>query len=348
MGLYNFNEMMTPFWNSDTMYGESLLMVSENGSPAAASLLFNPDEVLSVMNSHLDIQYREGVDWTLEGRTLKLLPGSSIPFMQEQEFYPAAPEEGESFPRVGGGYVLFHEGTFFHDHQITVTYKHSDKWSGSIPQCKKSLLPETVKRLKSGKPFRLALYGDSIAYGANASGMMGAPPYLPNWGNLVSMKLQHYYKSPVAFINPSVGGMNSVWGKENVEKLVAAENPDLAIIAFGMNDGTGQIPPDEFIGNITAIMASIREKCPGTEYILVASILPNHETFFWGQQENYLPELQKLEGPGCAIADMTSIHRELLRHKKLRDMTGNNINHPNDFLTRWYAQVISRTIIGEG
>lgn len=53
-----------------------------------------------------------------------------------------------------------------------------------------------------------------------------------------------------------------------------------------------------------------------------------------------------------AIADITSVHLQLLETKAYRDMTGNNINHPNDFLTRIYAQVIMEvfeagSIIGE-
>ncbi|CDB87340.1 putative uncharacterized protein [Firmicutes bacterium CAG:170] len=37
---------------------------------------------------------------------------------------------------------------------------------------------------------------------------------------------------------------------------------------------------------------------------------------------------------------MTEVHRKLLERKSFADMTGNNVNHPNDFLARWYAQYI--------
>jgi hypothetical protein len=49
--------------------------------------------------------------------------------------------------------------------------------------------------------------------------------------------------------------------------------------------------------------------------------------------------------PGIALADMTSVHQELLRTKAYVDMTGNGLNHPNDFLTRWYAQVIGSLLV---
>ena len=42
---------------------------------------------------------------------------------------------------------------------------------------------------------------------------------------------------------------------------------------------------------------------------------------------------------------MTGVHKELLNHKSYQDMTGNNINHPNDYLIRWYAQFISGLLV---
>ena len=35
---------------------------------------------------------------------------------------------------------------------------------------------------------------------------------------------------------------------------------------------------------------------------------------------------------------MTELHRILLSRKAYHHMTGNNINHPSDFLARLYAQ----------
>ena len=32
--------------------------------------------------------------------------------------------------------------------------------------------------------------------------------------------------------------------------------------------------------------------------------------------------------------------------KRYRDVTGNNINHPNDFVVRLYAQVLLKTVFG--
>lgn len=49
--------------------------------------------------------------------------------------------------------------------------------------------------------------------------------------------------------------------------------------------------------------------------------------------------------PGIALADMTSVWEEFLRRKKDSDLTGNGVNHPNDFGHRVYAQVLSALLI---
>jgi lysophospholipase L1-like esterase len=132
---------------------------------------------------------------------------------------------------------------------------------------------------------------------------------------------------------------------ENTDALVNVETPDLVIIGFGMNDGTGKVPPEIFIGQIKGIIQTVREANPHCEFIVIATMLANPEAIHSQIQTEYLKPVTELADKGVAIADMTSIHGELLRHKAYQDMTGNNINHPNDYLARWYAQVISALLI---
>ena len=42
--------------------------------------------------------------------------------------------------------------------------------------------------------------------------------------------------------------------------------------------------------------------------------------------------------------DMTAVHESLLQRKRYADMTGNNINHANDYLARVYAQTLLKTL----
>jgi len=48
------------------------------------------------------------------------------------------------------------------------------------------------------------------------------------------------------------------------------------------------------------------------------------------------------------VAPVTSIHQHILNFKRYYDMTGNNVNHPNDFMARVYTQVVNAILINKG
>ena len=50
--------------------------------------------------------------------------------------------------------------------------------------------------------------------------------------------------------------------------------------------------------------------------------------------------LLELEKEGFAVARMTSIYKYLEDKKNFYSLTGNGINHPNDFVVRAYAQLL--------
>jgi lysophospholipase L1-like esterase len=331
---------LIPFWKTTTMYNESVLMISRNGKLPKASLLFTPDKILSVRNAALNIDYKEGTDWEYKEGQLRLLKGSKAAYLTDTLLYPDT--SINALPKKGGGLLLWREGSFFHNSQLAVTYSHAaDIWKGTIPHFQGLDLPEVMNKLEMGSMLNILLFGDSIAAGANASGFIGAPPYLPSWGDLVVYGLRRYYKGNISFTNTSVGGKDSQWGLANVQELVVAHNPDLVIIAFGMNDGTNQMDPETFKWNIQGIINKTRQHNPKAEFILVATMLPNPESNFVGTQASFKKVLFELTGQGgVVLVDMTSIHTELLKHKSYQDMSGNDINHPNDFLIRWYAQEI--------
>ncbi|MEF2247095.1 SGNH/GDSL hydrolase family protein [Paenibacillus sp. IITD108] len=96
----------------------------------------------------------------------------------------------------------------------------------------------------------MAVYGDSIAQGANASGKVDASPYMPSWAELLSWQMGEQYGINVDYVNLSKGGMQSDWGVEHANQ-VADTVPDLTTIAFGMNDGTSGRSAEEFAANIS-------------------------------------------------------------------------------------------------
>ncbi|MDQ6480645.1 SGNH/GDSL hydrolase family protein [Dyadobacter sp. LHD-138] len=340
-------ESLKPFWKGKMLHNESVMMISRQGKPAEATLLFKPRRIISIKNAGLNIEYKRGVDWDYKDGKLVLLPGSSAIFMKDTELYSDTAKR--SFPKKGGGKILFAEGAFFHEKQLSVTYKHKKGiWKGPVPVFQGENLPHTYGLLKKKEAVHILLNGDSIAAGANASGRSNAAPYLPDWGILIQESLKNYYKTEIKFTNSAVGGMDSEWGKKNVEDLIVKHHPDLSIIAFGMNDGTGKVSPAKFKANISDMINGVRKDNPNAEFILVATMLPNPESFFTGTQPEFKKALEELTGPGIVLVDMTEVHRELLKRKSYQDLTGNNINHPNDFLIRWYAQEIAGVLMQTG
>ena len=127
---------------------------------------------------------------------------------------------------------------------------------------------------------------------------------------------------------------------------VVSHQPDLVILAFGMNDSAGR-SAQEYGEDTAAMITATRQTLPETEFILIASMLGNrdwirlsHDVF-----PEYRDQLASLCKPGIALADMTSVWTEFLKRKQNSDLTGNGVNHPNDFGHRVYAQVMAALLI---
>jgi hypothetical protein len=336
---YNLQNLLHPVWKGSRMVNETLLPTSYAGKPAQANLAFVPSQVISVKSYDLDKTYEAGKDYIVDGQVLKLTASSSIPFMNYTDLYPDHPTvKPATRETLAGGYLTFSEGTFFKENQLAITYEHQQSWDGPVPQSAAAFLPKTFAQLKAGAPFKLAVFGDSISVGASASGMRFWPPYMPRWADMVVGQLQQMYGSKIDYVNPSLGGMTSKWGRDTVDGLVSFEKPDLVILGFGMNDAGFRISSSEFSSNIRSIMDSIRRQNPDAEFILLMSFQPNSNWRTLEPMPAYLAELKKMEGVGTTVVDIWSIHGYLLGRKAYWDMTGNHVNHPNDFIVRIYAQ----------
>ena len=343
---YNFDNYMKPYWEGSTVYNESAMaLTNQDGSIDAIALMYHADKVLSVRNSELNQEYIEGVDWELTDGKIRILPGSSIAITDYADFYFSAPITNHSFACTKGGYIFYNEGSTFHKKQFVVTYTHSDSWSGPKPVSKSTNLPKTVEKLKNNQPVNVLFYGDSITVGYNSSGLIGESPYLPNWTNLFVTSLQKKYNNTnITSVNTAVGGMTAAWGANNAQALAADKHPDLAVIAFGMNDG-GNYSLEQFKANIQTIMNTVKATNPDCEFILVAPMVPNKEVAInLANVPYYYTPLSELETTGVVMANVTETHQYLLTKKRFFDMTGNNINHTNDFLVRLYAQTLSTVL----
>ncbi len=331
-----------PFWRADTIHDETVQLINDNGV-TSAGLLFDAKRILSIRDSFLQKEYVEGKDWTYTNGRIVFNAQSEAPFFFKNELRFKEKKEGLSMEgKEPDTYILFTENGLFQSKQLAVTYvkKSTAKWQGPVPEFSKNVLPNTIAKLKGKNKFKVVFYGNSIEAGANSSGMINKPPYVPSWAEMLSYGLKRTYGDRILYLNKSVGGMLAKWGMENAKERVAVENPDLVIIGFGMNDGTFKIAPKEFIEQIKSIMETVRAENSNCEFIVISTMLANPYAIQNQIQEAYEPEILALKNKGVAVADMTAVHKELLKHKTYQDMTGNNVNHPNDYLARWYAQVL--------
>ncbi|MCE5249913.1 SGNH/GDSL hydrolase family protein [bacterium] len=348
-----YPRLLTPFWKTGTMDGESVLFIqSRKGEPPRAQLLFTPDSLVSVMSATGQITYEEGRDYvfTPGSNVLTLPEGSRIPFKTHAAMYPpkGTPQSIDGF-RGGDSSLFWSEGHMYHDLQAVVTYTHKDSWQGYTPEFAGDILISTMTKLKKREPLKLVLFGDSISEGYNASGFTKTPPFMPPYGELVKMYLEAVYGSKVTFVNRSLAGKTSGWGVETIGK-VAGDNPDLVILAFGMNDASAGMKPASFSANVVRMIAAVRRVNPAAEFILVATMTGNPE---WTKSSpnlypRYRDALRTLCGRGVVLADMTAVWTELLKRKTFADITGNGVNHPNDFGHSLYAEVILGLLVGEG
>ena len=350
---YDLQGYTQPYWSGNIVYQESA-MVLENadGSIPDIGLMYEAKKIISVRSSDLQTEYLEGTDYTLVDGKLHIPEGSAIPTVTHDFYYPAEKTDNtmKLNEKYGEGYIFFSEGSVMHTMQIAVTYVHKDSFTGTVPEFKGDRLPKTTAKLKNGEPLKLAIFGDSISTGANSTARVAALPMAQTWFDMFAEKLKTTYNlQSLSLYNPSVGGKTSEWGVEEAPLTVSGFAPDLCVIGFGMNDGTKKLEPEIYKANIQAIMEAARANNPDCEFVLIATILANPEVSnFAGCQKDYLPQLLSLETEGVVVADMTTFHEHLLTRKRYCDMSGNNVNHPNDFLARAYAQVMWQTVAGYG
>ena len=340
---YSLAAYTAPIWDGKRVGNETVLFVGDEGAP----LLYADAEIESVRSYDLRTEYDEG-DYKLENGVMYRTESSRIPALSAAEMYPSAYVEGKTWNKKGGGYIAFSEGTYFSSNQVVVTYTHESAWSGFIPPDCSAKAASFLQRLAEGKSVQIAFFGDSITAGYNASKIIDYPPYAPPFADLVGGYIKaRYPESRVSWINEGVGGTNSSWGLTNVMEKASEYPIDLAVIAFGMND---PYAADAHAGYARSMAEFVLSANPDACVVLVATMLPNPEADGVAvRQETYEAALLEAvqSSPNICVAPVTSMHAALLQTKRYADMTGNNLNHPNDFMMRVYAQTILRTVLGD-
>lgn len=377
---YDLDTYMLPLWNSRVTYNESCFML---GPDASATLMYTPETVLGVYSNDFKKQYVEGVDYKIEGNKIIRLENSTIPYLKESRYYNLTSnvntynDAGEEVPTYYG------ESTAMTQYQVFVTYSHKDYWTGFNVQNQSSRFESLIKKLENGEDVTFAFYGDSITFGQNCSSHLGISPFTPSWAIMLTNNIAKKYgykieyistgakntaKVPaegasygnngtITYINTAVGGWRSDSGISNFEThlkpFITKYGCDLFICAFGMND-PDMLPVYESLNN-EILINKVHEIVSDASVLLVSPMPFNVDcsnSNMNGNQRYFEPAYIELadkfysKGKDVAVAPVYSLVKSVLDYKLYRDITGNNLNHTNDFLTRLYAQTCYQTVVG--
>jgi lysophospholipase L1-like esterase len=321
----------TPLWLAKKMVNEPILFIGEEGN-RSGRLLFTPTSLPVLTRAGDSFVYEAGKDYTWEqgSRTIRLTAHSRIPFKTPQEMRP-----GPGKPRSLGG-VLHSEGRFFHDLQTLVSYSHNQSWPDLVKA--QSTLPRSLKKLRSNEPFQVVTLGDSITEGYNASGFTKtqAPRNHPAYAEGFARLLDETFPAQVTLSNFGVAGRTAGWGLKQLDRVIA-EKPDMVIIAFGMND---PVSSEQFQQTNQEILTRLQKEIPQADIIFVSGMNNNSDWRDPTKIPGFREALKSIIRPNVILADITTPWEKLLTRKNFSDLSGNNVNHPNDFGHRLYAEVL--------
>ncbi len=331
----NIPQYLQPFWKSDTIYNELVLL---NGVNSTAKLMYNPSKIVSVTNYDFSQVFAQNTDYSITGNLIKQLTAkvsSSVSIV--------AGKKGNGQPNG----LMNTKATSW----TCVTYiPNRNNWNGSsMLGYKGDKLPKTMAKLKMGQPVTIQAYGMSITAGLNVSGFAGddknftpTKPYMHSYVDLLENALEAKFGSNITMINGSCGGKMVAWIDQYCESMVVPNVPDLVILDMGMNDIWGTTSNAQFKTSMQSCINKIKTANPNTEFILIGNMLPdvnsqgapsNGNVLMYG----FLTQLKSMESTGVAVFDMTTLSDSIYARKGAIHCHSNSL-HPNDYLARWYAQ----------
>ncbi len=364
---YNLKTYLSPLWKGEVVYNETLWFAGSQ----TASLMYEPTEIVSVMSYDLKTTFEEDTDYIVDGKDIIIPENGKIPYLSPSELYRTSPmnsfvqalrrgEDGQP-----DGYIYADEGSTISAQQVVVTYRHKDQITWNLPKVETAKFPKTMAKLNGGEKIKVLFYGDSITVGANSSEFIGYGPRAESYANMVKSYMQKRFPSAtIDFKNNAVGGTDSNWGinkktglagidnieaaeGNHFEKRVLNENPDLLFIAYGMNDQ--KYDATEYKQNIKEMIEGVRAKNPDVEIMLVSGMIANPETYFdnkdYEAYQNALLGLSK-DYENIGVATVYNSVKSVYTKKRFVDCTANNINHPNDYMMRVYAQTVLYSLFG--
>ena len=363
------DKYLNPIWQTTEMYDEGGVIVGETGE---IRLLRKPVKNSVIVRSvHFEETYREGIDYVLDGNVIRRIPTGSMPYFKYEEYYFDAPYEGShllcdpgkaEISYEGEKYLYYSEGAAGVKNYVMITYETNEPYTQFTPSGDNAA-QNFVNKVKTDKEATIMFYGDSITHGSCASGTNfggNVNPYLPKWGELVCQWIGKNYDADITYLNKAQGGWTTQQGLDNFKGGENRVGPylddiDMLFIAFGANDP--YLSDEGYKNQIKGMVDMYLEAQPNGSIVLVSPFVFNQQTSNWyinqPRFEGLLEEIKAEyaangKSSNISVAKVYSFFKGVCdTGKRSRDYLGNNINHPNDFGVRMYAQVALKTMLGE-
>ena len=379
----DLNEMMQPIFGGNTVRNESVMFM-EKGD--VKELLYPIGEIVSVTSYDCTTTYVEGVDYEVVDGKLKVLENSSIPCITAEVYYnyPGSIIQVDGKEIFWGENAIQpYQVNVTYTHESTWTgYKqqcYADLYADFIGKLEAGedvtivfygdsiTYGANASWLAGEEPLQypypilfthaLADLYDYTVYHADYSHLTPSQTPSQTLTGAPVPPSEDYVagtRGTITYINVSEGGENSNTGSYSNKMDAYLVDPitehgcDLFVLAYGMNDNT-----DNINRNDERIYKKVWSVAPDAAVMLVSTMVPqpgsNVYTTQYKQEENllsFIKPLQKRESKPIAVACVTSVSLSVLETKTFSDYSGNNVNHPNDFFNRVYAQTLLQTLIG--
>ena len=354
---FDFEQMVTPYFLGNVIYNETVMLVEENGV-ISGKLQYEPVRILSVRDHTWEKEYPAS-EYTVEKNVITMKEGGSLPYLASENLYginiPEPYREVTSITNVETDWVLmgssvYTEGSLIYGHQISVSYVYDvrDLNREEFAFYEDPAYPKLKEKLNAGQDVSIVVIGDSVAEGCSSSGHFNRAPYMETWAEQVEKGLNEAYEGKVTVKNVAVGGTQSEWGSAAAQINSVVENaPDLVLVHFGINDAGSGVTPSSYEANIEKLIVDVQARVPACEFMLIKAFTPNTANYDPEQFRKYWVKLDNLaqEYEDAYTLDMYTLSKTMLLQKKYMDVTGNGINHVNDFSSRLYTMNILSALI---
>lgn len=343
-------ETVTPFYTGNVIYNESVLLVRGEDGVAKGNLQFKPVRILSVRDYTLKNEYDLSL-FEITENTIKAKTPEQVTYLTENNLYGLEMPEGFNLTTSIGnvltdcvlmGGAVYTESPFYYGKQIYVSYVYdaNELDLDLYANYKTSGLNKTKTKLAFGDDLKICATGDSVMEGCSSSKKFNHEPFMENFMTLTVNALNEAYDGTITLSNQAVGGKTSGWGAEDAQTIALAnEHPDLLYIHFGINDSGAGASAESYYLNIKKIIDDVQGVNPECEVVLIKAFNANPDIYDRTRFEKYWSKLDKLaeENENVYTLDMFSQSLKLLEVKDYYSVTGNGINHVNDFSARLYA-----------